>query len=101
MFLMSGRDVLTVLDPIVEPLDMISLAIEGWAEADWITSVPTGPDVCPIGNASQLASMDWANHLPFGVTGGVPYGQDSFYVELESPLNAQIQKSASSPVTMI
>ena len=45
MFLISRCDAPTLLDPIEEPLDMISVAVKIRTEADWITPVPTRRDV--------------------------------------------------------
>lgn len=47
VFLIAGCDAPAVLDPVEEPLGMISFAVEIRTEADWITPIPTWRDVRP------------------------------------------------------
>ena len=47
MFLISRRNATTVLDPVEEPLDVISLAVGVWAEADRVSAIPARRDIRP------------------------------------------------------
>ena len=47
VFLIKRRNATTVLDPVEEPRDVVSMSVEVWAEADWITPIPTGRNVRP------------------------------------------------------
>lgn len=47
MLLLSRCDAPAVFDRLEESLNMISVTVEVWTEADWITQVPMGQDVRP------------------------------------------------------
>jgi hypothetical protein len=69
VLLMARRNAPTMQNPIEEPLDVISMAVEVWAEADRISAVPAWWDVRPAtaqtherSNLDRVVGLVGENH---------------------------------------